>query len=248
MQSLIEELEKQENFDLTQQLEFSQQTQEVLYYRLLEVENYKTGYVTPFYWEIPFDFYYQYRSEPDAHAGAYINSQESIEYFQASLSTWKDLVNLADLLMELADNDEEVYANMVLQVTHQFKYEATENTKYPIESFVEGSGDCDTLAVFAAALMKAGGLDSNILLGTAKGSPEDELGIVHAMVGVNLSQQPDDHNRPDSWYYDYDGNTYYLGEATWSDVFLDPADYSQYGSAIGDMPWSEFLINDVVQT
>ena len=97
---------------------------------------------------------------------------------------------MADLLRKYSGNDDELYANMVLQVTHQFWYKPTDNTKYPIETFVEGSGDCDTLAVFAAALMKAGGLDSAIIYGTAKGSQEDQLGVGHAMVGVELGQQP----------------------------------------------------------
>src|SRR2546426_7552442 len=108
-----------------------------------------------------------------------INSAESIQYYQSSLSTWSDLTKVADLLRKYSGNDDELYANVVLQVTHQFLYKPTDNTKYPIEKFVEGSGDCDTPAVFAAALMKAGELDSAIIYGPAKGSQEDQLGVGH---------------------------------------------------------------------
>ena len=136
----------------------------------------------------------------------------------------------------------------MLQVTHQLKYELTDNTKYPIETFVEGSGDCDTLAVFAAALMKAGGLDTAVLLGTAKGSPEDEAGVGHAMVGVALDEAPDDHYRDSEWYVDYGSTRYYLAEATWSDPFRESGDYDYIGTAVGDNPWAELSDLTVVKT
>ena len=123
----------------------------------------------------------------------------------------------------------------LLQVSHQFLYKPTDNTKYPIETFVEGSGACDTLAVFAAALMKAG-LDSAIIYDTANGSQEDQLGLGHAMVGVELGQQPDDQSR-EYYYYMTDSNTgktYYLAEATGgSGVFVKPWDYNIFGNAVG---------------
>jgi len=133
-------------------------------------------------------------------------------------------------------------------VTHQLKYVPTDNTKYPIESFVEGSGDCDTLAVFAAALMKAGGLDTAVLLGTAKGSPEDNAGVGHAMVGVALDQDPDDHCRESFSYVDHGSTRYYLAEATWSDPFTESWNYDEIGTAVGDNPWAEFSDIGIVKT
>jgi len=132
------------------------------------------------------------------------------------------------------------YVVDLLQVSHQFLYKPTDNTKYPIETFVEGSGACDTLAVFAAALMKAG-LDSAIIYDTANGSQEDQLGLGHAMVGVELGQHPDDQLR--EYYYSMTdtnlGKTYYLAEATWgSGVFVKSWDYNIVGSAVGDSPWA----------
>ncbi|MGI0015264.1 MAG: transglutaminase domain-containing protein, partial [Nitrososphaera sp.] len=197
----------------------------------------------------PYQLYYQYRSNSAGHAGAYIESSETAQYFQTSLGTWRDIKFLADILRKQANYDDEVFVNMVLQLTHQFYYQPSTNTKYPVETFVEGSGDCDTLAVFAAALMKAGGLDTVVISGYAKGSPEDELGIGHAMVGVALSEQPDDHYREFSSYVDYDGERYYLGEATWNNQLLTQQfDYTRIGTAVGDNPWSEFSITSTVGT
>jgi len=45
---------------------------------------------------------------------------------QNALSTWKDLTNLADGLRNFTHNDNEVFANMALQLTHQFDYVPTE--------------------------------------------------------------------------------------------------------------------------
>lgn len=224
------------------QLNLISQTGEVVFYRQLQVYNYKTGEQWRFHWDIPFQPYYHYRSNTEGHNLPYIDSAESVEYYQTSLSTWRDLTTLAEGLRKYSGSDDEVYANMVLQVTHQFLYKPTDKTKYPIETFVEGSGDCDTLAVFAAALMKAGGLDSAIIYGTANGSEEDQLGVAHAMVGVNLDEEPNDHLRTFSWYIeDENGKEYYLAEATWgSGVFVDPWDYTIEGSAVGDSPWVDF--------
>ena len=74
--------------------------------------------------------------------------------------------------------------------------------------------------MFAAALMKARGLDTVVISGYANGSPEDELGIGHTMVGVALDEQPDDHYRESSWYVDYGSKRYYLGELTWNNEVL----------------------------
>lgn len=148
-----------------------------------------------------------------------------------------------------ANNDDEVFANMVLQLTHQFYYQPTLNTKYPVETFVEGSGDCDTLAVFAAAVMKAGGLDTIVISGYAKGSPEDTIGVGHTMVAVALDNQPDDHARSSFSYIGYGGKRYYLGEATWNnDNITQQFDYDLVGTAVGDNPWSEFKLTSTVLT
>jgi hypothetical protein len=248
IEQLLSQMSEQEQSDLMKQIKFLEQTEEVVFYRQFQTHNYKTGESYSVYWEVPFHAYFQYRIDTEGHVGAYVGSQETAEFLELSLATWRDMEKLADVLLEQARYDDEVYANIVLQVTHQLKYEPTENTKFPLESFAEGSGDCDTLAVFAAALMKAGGLDTAVLLGTAKGSPEDDEGVGHAMVGIALDVAPDDHYRDSPWYVDYGSTRYYLAEATWSDPFREFWDYDYIGTAVGDSPWAELSDMTVVET
>ncbi len=242
------EKQQKELQELQKQREFFQQTSEVVFYRQLSYHDYKNNQQYSFYWNIPFQYYYQYRGTPDGHCGAYVGDAKTMICEQFALDTWRDLKPLADLLRKQSGADDELFANLVLQVTHEFFYKITENTKYPIESFVEGSGDCDTLAVFAASLMKAGGLDTIVVLGYAKGSPETDQGVGHSMVGVYLGEQPKDHPRATIWSYDYEGKKYFVAEATWSDVFKSPWNYDIIGSAVGDSPWSEFKVTNVVKT
>ena len=96
--------------------------------------------------------------------------------------------------------------------------------------------------------MKAGGLDTAVLLGTAKGSLEDSVGVGHAMVGVALDQAPDDHYRKSYSYVDYAGTRYYLAEATWNDPFSKSWYYDYVGTAVGDNPWAELSGLKVVKT
>src|SRR2546422_1782224 len=101
-------------------LKMNSQTNEVVFYRQLQLHNYKTGQEMYFYWEIPFQTYYYYRSNAEGHNTPYIESAESVQYYQTSLSTWKDLTKLAEGIRDFSGNDNELYANMVLQVTHEF--------------------------------------------------------------------------------------------------------------------------------
>jgi hypothetical protein len=247
LQELLSDMNEQEQEALLTQLKFNEQTEEIIFYRQMEIYNYKTGERIPFYWNIPFQNYYWYRGDVNYHNLPYIGLDETVDYYEQALDTSSDLEPLAEFIREYSGSDDELYANMVMQLTHQFYYNVTDYTKTPIETFVEGSGDCDTLSVFAAGLLKEGGVDSIILVGYAKDSPEEEIGVGHAMIGVNLSEMPDDHSRDSIWHYEYGNDLYYLGEATWADVFTDPTNHVLIGSSIGDQPWSEFSITEVIK-
>ena len=116
-------------------------------------------------------------------------------YFIDAVSSWREnwpIQSLASQLMAISGDNDEFYANLVLQVVHQSFYNVTDYTKYPVETFVEGSRDCDTLAVLLASLLEAGGLDAVILLGYVKGAPEAEFGGAHALVAIYLPEIADD--------------------------------------------------------
>ena len=117
---------------------------------------------------------------------------------------------IADKLMEIYQAEEENFANGVLMIVHQIPYSATKPAKYPVETLVENSGDCDLLSYIAASIMKAGGLDVVLLYYENK---------AHMNVGVHLSHVPRDA-RTAVCYVTYKGVRYYMAECTgerWED-------------------------------
>ena len=103
-------------------------------------------------------------------------------------------------------NNEE-FANAVLMVVRQVQY-VKSNVKYPAETIVDKSGDCDVLSLLAASIMKAGGLD--VVLIYHKG-----LSPSHMNVGVYLPYTPVYR----TWWmaptcYEYNGKKYWMAECT----------------------------------
>jgi hypothetical protein len=235
------------------QMALSEQTRDIIFYRPIEVYNYKTNETKQFLWYVPFEKYFQYRTNASLHSIPYVdNNDVTIDAIKKPLNTWHDMEKLAKMIRYYSGDDDELYTNMVLQVTHQLFYNETSHTKTPIETFVEGSGDCDSFSVFAAALLKAGGLDSIVVVGYAKkGLQENGAYSVieaHAIVGVNLPEKPDDHKLVDSryGYIDYQHERYYLAETT----IVGPFHWSEYDStlaiSVGNTPWDDYNIKAVV--
>jgi hypothetical protein len=103
--------------------------------------------------------------------------------------------------------DDEGFANAVLMIVREIPY-VRSNAKYPVETIVDNSADCDGLSILAASIMKAGGLDVVLLL--YKG-----INPTHMNVGVYLEHMPVTH----SWWItpsgvDYDNKTYWIAEST----------------------------------
>jgi hypothetical protein len=153
---------------------------------------------------------YEYYHEKD-------HKQASVEDF-ARFVTPHALKPIADKLLELYQNDEENFANGVLMIVHQIPYTATKPAKYPVETLVENSGDCDLLSYIAASIMKAGGLDVILLY------YEDKT---HMNIGVHLSRTPRDA-RTIASYVTYNGVQYYIAECTGEDL--------QDGWRVGECP------------
>ena len=102
---------------------------------------------------------------------------------------------------------DEQFANAVLMLVHQVPY-VKSNVKYPAETIVDNSGDCDVLSLLAASIMKAGGLDVVLLY-------YKELSPSHMNVGVYLPYTPVYH----TWWmtpagYEYNNKTYWIAECT----------------------------------
>ncbi len=110
---------------------------------------------------------------------------------------------VADCLWSIYQDDED-FANGVLMILHQIPYEASAPQKYPVETIVQGEGDCDLFSFVAASVMMAGGLDVVLLFYES----ED-----HMNIGVRLSHVPNDARSSVS-YFVYDNERYYMAETT----------------------------------
>ncbi len=134
---------------------------------------------------------------------------------------------IADKLWEIYDNEED-FANGVLMIVHQITYVETTPAKYPVETIVDGQGDCDLFSYIAASLMSAGGLDVVLLYYEKQ---------THMNIGVHLSSAPKDA-RESVYYVTHDGTRYYVAECTggnWKDgwrVGECPADLKQVSAEV----------------
>jgi len=114
--------------------------------------------------------------------------------------------NLRQVVPNRSRSDED-FANDVLALVHQIPYSVSAR-KYPVETIVSNSGDCDVLSFLAASIMKAGGLDVVLLI-------YRNLPGSHMNVGVYLPSEP--LNAPSEIEpvgFEYNNKTYWVGECT----------------------------------
>ncbi len=234
---------------------FKQQVRELFYYRHFTLYNYKTRNYYHAWYKIRALDYYKYRFNVQAHVPARLEDRLTREILVEAVNSWRDpessvIREIAYDLVQISGKDPELLANLALQIVHQIYYNVTDYTKYPLETLVEGSGDCDNVAVLLASILRAAEMDVIILLVETRSG-------AHAMVGVALPEPPNDlleFGRDSYWYYEYNGKRYYLLEPTWvrlGEKWVDPASpqaLRYIGSMVGDNPWGEELkIVDVVE-
>lgn len=102
--------------------------------------------------------------------------------------------------------DEEDFVNGVLMIIHQIQYSESD-AKYPVETIVENTGDCDVLSYMAASIIMAGGLEVILIYYESQ---------AHMNVGVKLAHPPQDA-RYTVRYVIYNGARYYICECTGDD-------------------------------
>ena len=233
---------------------FERQTREVFYFRIFSLYNYKTEEYWYTWYKVKSADYYNYRFDVETHAPALLNDRVTEELISKTTGSWADLESdvireIAYDLWQISQGDEEVFVNLAIQLVHQLCYNVTLYTKYPIETIVEESGDCDNLAVLTASILNAGGFDVVLLLVHADGGG-------HCMLGVSMDSFPDDlydYGRIESYYIDDDSDRYWLIEATWGDPgganWVDPATpdaYNYVGAFVGDNPWEEIEVISII--
>lgn len=110
---------------------------------------------------------------------------------------------IADQLWQIYNNTED-FTNGVLMIVHQIDYQESVPGKYPIETLVNGVGDCDLFAFVAASILEAGGIDTILLYYKEK---------QHMEIGVALGNAPA-RARGEISSVTYQGTSYYIGECT----------------------------------
>jgi hypothetical protein len=114
--------------------------------------------------------------------------------------------NIRNLTNNMPYRDEQ-FANAVLDFVHQIPYNISD-PKYPVETIENHYGDCVTLSLLAASIMKAGGLAVVLIHYTG-------INPGHMNVGVFLPYTPIYHSlliSPTS--FEYNNKTYWTAEAT----------------------------------
>lgn len=103
--------------------------------------------------------------------------------------------------------------NLVVAFVQSLRYEAEEGEypRYPIETLVEGCGDCEDFAILTAAIFEQMGFGVVLLAFTAEN---------HMAVGIRVLPP----NAPEAVSYEWSGDRYYYLETTAT------------GWAIGTMP------------
>lgn len=114
--------------------------------------------------------------------------------------------NIRNMTQNKPSSDEE-FANNVLALINQIPYSVS-NFKYPIETLVDNSGDCDVLSFLAASIMKAGSLDVVLLV-------YRDLPTIHMNVGVHLPHTPVlEGSEIGATGFEYNNKTYWVAECT----------------------------------
>jgi hypothetical protein len=150
--------------------------------------------------EFAVDAYHQFRSLPrvvnytayadyildpndDKALGSLIGELEELAV-SAGLNVWEKL-------------------NLIVAFVQSFRYvsEEGEYPRYPIETLVEGCGDCEDLAILAAAILRQMGFGVVLLAFTSEG---------HMAVGIRVLPP----GSGDGQTYEWDGDTYYYLETT----------------------------------
>lgn len=164
--------------------------------------------------QIPKELYLYYWSVARAQTpdySVYVTNPKDDEFIQS----------IADSLSGVAGErgfDAAQEVGFVASFVQSLRYleEDEEYPRYPVETLVDGGGDCEDTSILAAAVLEAMGYDV-VLLNFAATTPD---GAGHMAVGVALPPIPGGYS-----YY-FEGKAYYyLETTTLSEVGDAPAEY-----------------------
>jgi hypothetical protein len=143
---------------------------------------------------IPFSLYQYYTQQ-----NHFLFSSQDFSRFITPYS----MKPVADRLWQIYNNTED-FTNGVLMIAHQITYQEIEQSKYPVETLVDGKGDCDLFVYIAASILEAGGIPVVILYYKEK---------LHMELAVDIGYQPVDAVGG-VYSVTYHNATYYIAECT----------------------------------
>ena len=151
---------------------------------------------------------------------------------------------IADKLWQIYNNTED-FTNGVLMLVHQISYREIVPGKYPVETLVEGKGDCDLFAYIAASILEAGGIHVVLLY------YKNQL---HMEIGVDLGRVPTEA-RVEVYSVNVQNVSYYIAECTgeqWREgwrVGETPIEYQNVSSQVTTLEnLEQFSIGQVSAT
>lgn len=140
----------------------------------------------------------------------YYQGRSHIIYNEAQYSNLVTPVAVASIaknIRNLTSNEidgEEEFVNAVLMFVQQIPY-FEGGVKFPVETLVENEGDCDTVSLLAASILKAENMDV-VLFYYKEGA--------HMNIGVHLSKTPSGLWWSPPTSYEYNGLEYWMAECT----------------------------------
>ncbi len=157
--------------------------------------------------------YYKVLAQRQENLSAYITPSEG------------EIAELALVLRRYYPRDAE-FAEAALDIVQQLRFEpdiTAFNTKYPLETLAEGSGDCEDRALLLVSLLRSAGLEAALVL-----LPE------HVGAAVRLQREP----FRGAAFFEVDGKRYYYCETTGNypgedwDVGEMPEEYTNQSARI----------------
>ena len=165
----------------------------------LRIESYYFGYLKSYNWRFnTVDYQISHNFDPARYA-FYSNQPHTVreyrDYINFVTTDEKDVLEIGSKLMAIAEEkgfDELTTINFMMSFVQYLKYAEDNLTagygeypKYPIETLIDQSGDCEDTAALLISLLEPLGYEAALIL-----IPEAWDGYGHAAAGVNMTGAP----------------------------------------------------------
>ena len=198
---------------------------------VLEMGVFNFGYLKSFKWSYMFDEYqFSYNFDPKRYS-YYVSQSHKISNYRDYLNfvTLDEpaLIDIAYILHNMSEEenlDSEEEINFILSFSQSLKYSEDNITsgvgeypRYPIETLVDQTGDCEDTSALLISLVEILGFNASIIL-----IPEAWDGYGHAAVGINVTGATGVH--------------YILNEGQSNEISYYYAETTAPGWRLGEMP------------